>query len=83
MTYARITFKRVKDDMNTRPKNKRGKSRDSVMDSGYHLAAVLETVGEGIVTIDSVGTVIMVNREVLPTCGRPIMAVFTEVFPRC
>lgn len=33
------------------------------MDSGNQLAAVLETVGEGIVAIDSGGTVIMVNRE--------------------
>lgn len=44
-------------------KNKLEKSRESVLDSGTQLSAVLDTVGEGIVTIDSDGMIIMVNRE--------------------
>ena len=49
--------------MNKVDKKKPGKTNKSVIDSGNHLLAVLDTVGEGIVTIDSEGTVIMVNRE--------------------
>ena len=44
-------------------KKNRRKSKTSSMDSESQLSAVLDTVGEGIIAIDSGSAVIMVNRE--------------------
>lgn len=48
-----------------KPKKGKAGGRKAVpqIDSENQLMAVLDTVGEGIITIDSAGTVIMVNRE--------------------
>ena len=44
----------------------RKRTEENLIDSQAQLSAVLDTVGEGIITIDSTSTIVMVNQEVEP-----------------